>query len=401
MSNTAWMLRQDGLSVPCKVHLYSMHDEDLSSEAEVSSFLIHTKSEDLSICYQALDAWMAMLIQDDIPYDADDNKICELIKEKIQSLPYHLAFMLPVDEYITIHQNQENYSDVDELYEFLDQIQEQPAFDNLQSAVRQSLNQQFCRVRFGGKYDTENGNSEIWFRISSVGYNWSNTIYQFVSDMKRSLGIEYITVCRDYESDNGEIEGQAEYFYTAKDGRVYHHMPIDEFMSGEHEANPVFASEANAGILHGVRASLHNGKTFEQIKASLEHTVGSGWEEIFANYILYIYRSEVSKCVTAATTFDDAPTRTKMKLSRFTKMILAAYPEISSVKLSYDPRENRNGNPVGFEMYVEIESPEELIDHMEISLVSTKSLAQTADRMLFRQFRQEYEDYKRFNHLNF
>ena len=42
----AWHLRQDGKFFPVQVHLYAMGDGDLSSEAEVASFLLKTDSED-------------------------------------------------------------------------------------------------------------------------------------------------------------------------------------------------------------------------------------------------------------------------------------------------------------------------------------------------------------------
>ena len=38
--NYAWMIRQDGKEFECNHHFYCMNDDDLSSEAECSAFII-------------------------------------------------------------------------------------------------------------------------------------------------------------------------------------------------------------------------------------------------------------------------------------------------------------------------------------------------------------------------
>lgn len=269
----AWHLRQDGKAFPVNVHLYTMEDEDLSSEAEVASFIIKTNSKDIDLAKYVLDAWMAILIEDEVEpgVDADDinSTISRMIKE-YGPVGYQDAYVLNENELIDIHIGLNNYNDYETLHTFLDNVMSK--ISDIQTAIKQSINQQFCRVRFGGKYDSESGNNGIWFRISSTGYNWDNTIYMFVTDMKRKLNIQTITICRDAESDLGFMNNAGgDNFYVSKDRTVYRNMPVDEFLSEEHESSPVFASsELNSGVIHVIRNELKKGDTLERIYACLQ-----------------------------------------------------------------------------------------------------------------------------------
>ena len=178
VKSRAWHLRQDGALYPVEFHLYGMNDPDLSSEAEIASFLIFTQSQDRDLASYVLDAWMALMLEQEL--DDSDMSIDEAIQlyvrdyvEDIES-PYWIS----INDMVSIHRSLDNYRDLDSLYEFCDEVRSE--LSQLQRQISQSLNQQFCRVRLGGKYDTESGNTEIWFRISSVNYNWLNTIYTFL-----------------------------------------------------------------------------------------------------------------------------------------------------------------------------------------------------------------------------
>lgn len=267
----AWHLRQDGKAFPVKVHIYCMEDEDLSSEAEAAAFIIKTESKDKDIAENLLDAWMALLIEDSISYDSDEEAIEEMIRENIISLPYRFQYPLSESQLISIHRKLKNYTDVDTYYEFIDKVKDN--LGTIQEEIKRSLNQQFCRVRHGGKYNSVSGNSEIWFRISSTNYNWANTIYLFASSIKRSYQLSHITICRDNESDNSSKD----YFYKAKDGTVYNHMPINEYFEEEHEHSPVFESskEIGAGYLQYMRSLLNEGETYREALRDTEKEYGS------------------------------------------------------------------------------------------------------------------------------
>lgn len=260
----AWHLRQDGKAFPIIVHLYPMGDADLASEAEVAAFLVKTNSKDLDLANYVLDAWMAMLIEDKINFDATEEDIDNAITSAVSSTPYRFAYPLSAQELLEIHSERHAYNDVDGLYDFIDSVRDN--LSTIQSRIKMSFNQQFCRVRYGGKYNSASGNNGIWFRIASAGYNWANTIYVWVTENRRSLKLETITICRDAESDDEYGEGEIEYFYKAKDGAVYENMPIDEFLNEEHEHSLVFSSTSvpiGSGIRRYVRNELKNGDTFE------------------------------------------------------------------------------------------------------------------------------------------
>lgn len=93
-----------------------------------------------------------------------------------------------------------------------------------------ALNQEFCRVRYSGAYKSE-GNTEIWFRISSVGFNWFNLIWKVVYENRRS--IESVSIIYDPQSLNKEQ------FYKIGD-KIAKHLPTEEFIMLK--GNPVVES---------------------------------------------------------------------------------------------------------------------------------------------------------------
>ena len=358
----AWMLRIDGKAFPCTQHLYVMDDDDLSSAAEVASFIIKSESKGTVYAKMILDFWMALLIEDSVDYNAEKEDIDEAIKNALTHLPYTFPYRLSTEEYIKIHNERNKYNDVDSLYYSCDEARENINIFN--DEMKKILNSQFCRVRFGGQYNSYISNNTIWFRISSQGINWSNIIYQFVADMKAKLKITGVTICRDYESDNGEVEGKAEYLYKAKNGEVYYDMPVEEFLSGENDSNPVFAS----------KAYLRN-FTVEDERRKL--------------------------CINASEYFDNLPNRTKNKLGKVKQMIVEKFPEITEVEIDGDLIPNRSGNLVGFELRFILSSFYSVIDGLNVTIKSSKSISDVLDSSIFRMFAREYVDYLKFNNIEF
>lgn len=82
--------------------------------------------------------------------------------------------------------------------------------------VVDDLNQEFCRVRAGGLYDSDGSLGDIYFRTSSKRFNWFDIIWQFVYDRKNSIST--VTIVRDKES-------------TKEDKVYYNKMPVDEFIT--------------------------------------------------------------------------------------------------------------------------------------------------------------------------
>lgn len=323
MNNTkAWELRQDGEAFPVDFHIYTSGDEDLFDEANAASFLIKTNSKDTELAKTVIDAWIAMMIEDSIGWD---ESIEDAFRREFQNSDFYSEYALTEDEYLKIHEELNNYNDVDTLYEYVDAMQ--PRIETLQEEIKQSLNQQFCRVRFGGRVNSEDGNSTLWFRVSSVGYNWYNTIYTFANSIYRGLHANRVSICRDAESD-----GQDEtVFYTAKDGTLYFEMPIDEFFKEEHGSNPVFASaDIGNGIYSFIKSELAHGETFYHIMKAVDVSSSLSRKKLYRD----LFNAELKNCVSTHIYADNIPSEFAGKLAKAVSIILKQNPELDMVEVT-------------------------------------------------------------------
>lgn len=398
MANVAWMLRQDGRAFPCTVHLYCMGDDMLDSEAECAAFLISSNSKDTDIAAEIIDTWLAFMIENAVSFDADSADIDDAILNKLSSLPYKFAYPLNNSKMLEIHRSSNNYDDIDSLYDFCDRQRDR--LEVLQKSIRDSINQQFSRVRYGGRLNSygqyAGPSGSIWCRVSSIGYNWANTFYVFIANNYRKMKITNVFICRDYESDNGDEYDKPDYFYKAKDGQPYYDMPIDEYLREEHEHSPVFSAQRFNicnGVVDFVKHNLMAGMTIFETEVALRK-----------NNVTYDIRRLLSydrhKCIESSKFLEEIGTRTKMKLSKICQLIQRKYDYMTSVfVLDVLDRENSQGNPVGFEMIFKIRSTEHALDGMEISIVSKKSLSQVPAETVARLFSIEYGDYLKFSGL--
>lgn len=102
----------------------------------------------------------------------------------------------------------------------------------LMDAVEYDLNQEFCRTRLGGRYNSDDvAAGEIVFRISSTNFNWFNIIWDFVYKNKRI--IKLVTIVKDYESTGVDT--------PYRDGReIFFRMPVEDFITLS--GNPIIES---------------------------------------------------------------------------------------------------------------------------------------------------------------
>lgn len=366
----AWHLRQDGKAFQVPVHLYV---EDMASAAQAACFMISTESSDIDMSKEVLDRWMAMLIENEVSYEATEVDIEEAIRFALSKLPYKFVYNLTEDEYIDIHKELDNYRDVDSLYDFVDESKELES--TLVESMRRSLNQQFCRVRYGGQYNDEIGSCALWFRVSSVGYNWANTIYVFTASCYRGLHVDSIYICRDAESDGSTKE----YFYKAKDGEAYFNMPINEYLAEEHEHSVVFSSEnilsnvIGNGVYRHMFADLVNGCTYAE---ALDNIVSAG---IDSSYIWDKHdkwkNAEISKCMCSEEYMNNLTLKQRSKLAAVQRAILKHCPELDGVDVDADSRPNSKGRNVGFELRFTLYSemiPE--LNNEDIVVTCTKAM---------------------------
>lgn len=84
--------------------------------------------------------------------------------------------------------------------------------------VVDDLNQEFCRVRAGGVYDSDGNLGDLYFRTSSSGFNWFDVIWEFVYKLYKQNKVSTVTIVRDRESTN-------------EDKVYYNRMPVEEFIT--------------------------------------------------------------------------------------------------------------------------------------------------------------------------
>ena len=238
MQGVAFHLRQDGKIVPVTAHIYCSGDGTLMGEAEAAELILATRSEGEHLAKQVLDTWMGLRINkryslapDTLPFDD------YLIFQSIRSAQDLMEHRLEDNWMLAIHNECNNYSNMGELRKYLKAVD----INALQAGITTLFDQEFCRVRYGGIYDSH-GEPELWIRISSIGVSWADTIHEFVIKAKKfstMQNLDYITICRDRaarEDMDGDYLTTADNLkvYKADDGTPYLHMPIDEYLSKVH-----------------------------------------------------------------------------------------------------------------------------------------------------------------------
>lgn len=388
----AWHLRNDGKAFPVQIHIYTMQDDNLASEAEAAAFILKTESKDQDLAEYVLDAFMALILEHESTSTfANPTSINDAIIDCYSNkLPFHFQYRLTAEEMLKIHENQHNFYDLDSYLEFLNTVQDN--LTDIQRKIQESFNQQFLRVRYGGQYFTQAGNSCIWFRVSSVGYNWNNVIYSFAAQIVEKYKIEYITICRDSEAENLEDE----YFYKAKDGTVYYMMPIEDYFTEEHEKNPVFSSSSKDTAIQIISQQLAKGNTLLGAYDILERQNIS----CTTNYWDYLYNKDLKNdWILASEWFDMLGTSAKRKIGKLIGAVKKRFPEILGMDIDYQPRENRNGNPTGFELLCTLTSDHPKIDNVVINIAATKLFNTVTADSLVRMFTMEYMDFKKFSKI--
>lgn len=269
MESIAYHLRQDGKYFPVTTHIYCSEDGSLSGEAEAAEFIIATRSKGVELAKQILDTWIGLKILAKYPSIPEDISVDKLILPAIQNAQSLMEYPLDNDTIASIHTECNNYTNIGELKDYLDIIN----IDILQVDMMTLLNQQFCRVRYGGIYDSH-GDPELWFRISSVGVSWTNVIYEFVTTFKNKEPVECITICKDRDIPGGsaifETIDEEVKVYKASDGELYLHMPIEEYLSEVHDTKNIFTSTSDADRPRGkiyqyIWEHLNNGEMLYNI----------------------------------------------------------------------------------------------------------------------------------------
>lgn len=228
---SACMISSNGVVIPVDVHPYM--DYDFVQMNLLSGLWFYEHTEDLIVKQAYID--LIVCYAKDSGFDAtfDFKELLKSLETLCNNSPDFAKFLKEHNTEI-----ERSFNNKVKLKEVLDIL------------VKES-NQEFMRVRYGGVYKTEPGNRDIYFRISSVGFNWYNIIWQFVYDHKAS--IDFVTIVRDLASTNsGE-------FYQGKSG-IYDRMPVNDFLM--ETGNPVIEWKDK---LPTVRKHLATGGTIQSI----------------------------------------------------------------------------------------------------------------------------------------
>ena len=216
--STAYMLRNDGKLIEC----YSYHpyiilkdDKKLINKTKNKYFLIE------QLFYDVKGA-------DDLEWFYE-NSLNSLIKKDIRKIIQSLIQLKSLDEdnllysekelisKYSIDENTPYYTHIEDVYSLIDEL------DNL-------TNQEFCRVRLSDMF-LGGTSKDIYFRISSKGFNWFDLIWNVVFN----YDISTVTVVKDYEGKDRDEEKIYEV-----GGISLLHLPRNEFLNLP--GNPILES---------------------------------------------------------------------------------------------------------------------------------------------------------------
>lgn len=250
--NTAWMIRNDGKAFPCPQFIYANAlnmEETLLAAEWLYTNTRHEESRQLA--REMVAAWMASASVDgDAVSDASDSLLqkpgCPLSQEFVKA---HTEEVKAIST------------------ENLD-------LNALCSEIVAELNQEFLRVQHGGVHHTDSSTKELFFRISSVGFDWYKIMYDFIA--AADLPIEFIVIIRGEES-------------TGAKSRLYLRLPIETFLAEQPiQLVPPSLCKLKGGLMvREIFAHLSYGSSLRHILGDLmidakgftnALTVISGWE---------------------------------------------------------------------------------------------------------------------------
>lgn len=200
----AFMLRRDGAVIPVSIHPYGFPETDgIEETLEAGEWLFENTNSDRTR-HNIIRLFATFAEENKDEGETRSQFLSRWIKTQ-KPKPVQEKFLASIRANI-------NTIDTSDL-------------DTCNTVVIRCLNNEFCRVRFGGLQNSKSGSKEVSFRISSDnGFNWFDVIYLFVHDYKNKLGIKSVTIVTDEESRGEET------FYSYK-GEVFNQMPVEDFLT--------------------------------------------------------------------------------------------------------------------------------------------------------------------------
>ena len=173
----AWMVRTDGVAFPGTCHIYGSTDdieETLYAAQWLYGHTANAKTKDL--CLRLFKTYGISL--------SEHRNCVRSILLQIRKTPYR-------------------FLDYNFIFDIADEIQNAPTgiLSTLNTEVIHALNNEFMRVRYGGMYDSEDGNRDLYFRLSNDGLltpEWNGIIQAIIREHKDE--ISEIIIVSDEES---------------------------------------------------------------------------------------------------------------------------------------------------------------------------------------------------------
>jgi hypothetical protein len=234
----AYMLRRDGEEIWVDVHPYGVITKQSNArECNLlpAVFMARYSRENKSEAIQFINSYLAEVVMnaDDSIIDTLDNPdaIRKYLREALTNVPS--TFIQVLEWQGVVGDKQRN---ADALVQYYDPS----IFDSYDAAfdvdtrddgtqLAKALNQEFIRIRTGGRYDSY-GDGTYYARIGSSGFNWSKNIKQSVKEHKRE--VSNVCIERDSESDTGDpFAKDTIYAYKTDSGKDIMNMPVDEFIN--------------------------------------------------------------------------------------------------------------------------------------------------------------------------
>lgn len=211
-----YMVRNDGTVIKCDdIHPYILFDVNDSFKKNIKILVSNIQYTEwfLANSKQNLKPIMKDCFQElvDCSYNLDEYELVDYLdiyKNDLEQ-PEVANFLSNIGVHIRKLEN----VDEDNIHTCISLFQQ---LNNL-------CNQEFLRIRTGGKYSTKYGEVSIYFRISSFDFDWFPIIWKIVYENRNEF--DEITITAD--SQSGKDIGTPAYIV---DGKEIAHMPIDEFL---------------------------------------------------------------------------------------------------------------------------------------------------------------------------
>ena len=172
-------------------------------------------------------------------------------------------------------------------------------------------------------------------------------------------------------------------------------MPIQEYLTEEHESSPIFdATQLDVG--RGVYAKLwsmfQQGATYVTATESVKADGATPNRDFWS----YFIRKERKQCIENSEWLNNLNRRNQRKMLEVKHIIFSMFPEIADIDIDFDVRENTKGNEVGYQLTFVITFTDTKKKPLTLSVVSNRPLSNSTARTIARKFQIEYTDYLRF-----